>query len=144
MSAFEEGYTRTMKLAGLMNRLRRAPSSLMGLPASRRAMDRAGIDRALAHRSAQDAVQGWRKNRKPLTPEERDKLLQGFELSTTAREVHPHRELVNTLRDASAKDEHWTGVRNQYHEQLKDVGTAGVVASPVAGAGLMYAANNED
>ena len=140
MTPFEQGYNRTMKVAGILDRLRRAPQSLMDLPGTQSRLRSSEDLLGSFQRRAQKSVRDWKGDPDyTLTPEDTEKLTKAFQQATTNNVPgDPRLEVLKRLERVPWQQKDVDAIRRLRNEQLKDVGVGGAaVAAPLAGAGLV-------
>jgi len=135
--SFEDGYNRTMKCAGVIDRLMRAPPSLMELPAKQKAMREAAETAQSASADAAQAVRTW-KGKDDYVVERTEKMHKALQQATTLERAGDPRIPVRDALSRSLRSQEAAGTaRTARNEALKDVGVgAGAVATPFAAYGL--------
>lgn len=148
MGHFETGYARTMKVAGLLGRLRRAPASLMQLPASQRSLSDAVASTREARGTAEQVIRDWKK--KPdyaLEESDVSRYLKRLEQATAENVPGDPRVATRDSLQAyqNVRDRVEPLARLRRNEQLKDVGAAGAAVAVPAGIGYgAYSAPNRE
>ena len=140
MTPFEQGYNRTMKIAGILDRLRRVPRALRELPETYRDLRRAQGNASRYFDMSEQALQRWKKDPNfALDPEDADRYRRALAQATTENLADDPRRLpLEFLQEHDAAQYRANALRELRNEQLKDVGVGGAaVAAPLAGAGLV-------